>query len=105
MDELLETLLLLAELEELKANPDKPARGTVIEAHMDRRCCLSCTHDVVPGIQLQQLLQAAATLALALRAIRAPNLQAGCLRQRLQGPHGLQVLSEPWLDWALGPTA
>ena len=38
VDELLETLLLLAELEELKANPDKPARGTVIEAHMDRRC-------------------------------------------------------------------
>ena len=81
VDELLETLLLLAELEELKANPDKPARGTVIEAHMDRRCCLSCTHDAVPGIQLQQLLQAAATLALALRAIRAPKLpEAACSR-------------------------
>lgn len=38
VDELLETLLLLAELEELKANPAKAARGTVIEAHMDRRC-------------------------------------------------------------------
>ncbi len=33
---LLEMLLLQAELLELKANPDKPARGTIIEAKLDR---------------------------------------------------------------------
>jgi translation initiation factor IF-2 len=36
VDELLENLLLEAELLELKANPDKPARGTVIEARVDK---------------------------------------------------------------------
>jgi len=36
LDDLLEMILLVAELEELKANPDKPARGTVIEAKLDR---------------------------------------------------------------------
>jgi translation initiation factor IF-2 len=29
-------LLLVAEIEELSANPDRPAKGTVIEAHLDR---------------------------------------------------------------------
>jgi len=36
IDDLLENLLLEAELLELKANPDKPARGTVIEARVDK---------------------------------------------------------------------
>jgi translation initiation factor IF-2 len=35
LDNLLETILLMAELEELKANPDAPASGTVIESHLD----------------------------------------------------------------------
>lgn len=34
--ELLETILLVSELEELKANPNKPASGTVIEAKLDK---------------------------------------------------------------------
>jgi translation initiation factor IF-2 len=34
--ELLELILLQAEMLELKANPDKPARGTIIEAKLDR---------------------------------------------------------------------
>ena len=37
MDDLLEQLLLVAEVEELVANPDRAARGTVIEAHLDRK--------------------------------------------------------------------
>ena len=37
MDDLLENVLLLAEVEQLTANPDVAARGTVIEAHMDRQ--------------------------------------------------------------------
>jgi translation initiation factor IF-2 len=36
VEELLEKVLLEAELLELKANPDKPAKGTVIEASLDK---------------------------------------------------------------------
>ncbi|MFO7953065.1 MAG: translation initiation factor IF-2 [Bacillota bacterium] len=36
LDELLEMVLLLAEVAELKACPDRPARGSVIEANLDR---------------------------------------------------------------------
>jgi translation initiation factor IF-2 len=36
IDSLLENLVLESELLELKANPDKPARGTVIEARVDK---------------------------------------------------------------------
>ncbi len=36
LEELLEMILLLAEVEELKANPDRMARGTVIEAELDK---------------------------------------------------------------------
>lgn len=36
IDELLEMILLVAEVEELKANPDKLAHGTVIEAKLDK---------------------------------------------------------------------
>ncbi|SDY70519.1 translation initiation factor IF-2 [Evansella caseinilytica] len=36
IDELLEMILLVAEVEEYKANYDKPAQGTVIEAELDR---------------------------------------------------------------------
>ena len=35
LDDLLENILLVAELEELKANPDAPASGAVIESHLD----------------------------------------------------------------------
>ncbi|MEM8641865.1 MAG: translation initiation factor IF-2 [Cyanobacteria bacterium P01_G01_bin.54] len=36
LDTLLEMILLVAELEELSANPERPAKGTVIEAHLDK---------------------------------------------------------------------
>lgn len=36
LDELLEMILLVAEIEELSANPDLKAVGTVIEAHLDK---------------------------------------------------------------------
>jgi translation initiation factor IF-2 len=35
LDDLLENILLLAEVEELRANPDASASGTVIESHLD----------------------------------------------------------------------
>ncbi len=36
IDELLEMVLLVAEMEEFKANPDREARGAVIEANLDK---------------------------------------------------------------------
>jgi translation initiation factor IF-2 len=36
IDELLEMILLVAEVQELKANPNKRARGTVVEAKLDK---------------------------------------------------------------------
>ncbi|MGZ9584593.1 translation initiation factor IF-2 [Paenibacillus marinisediminis] len=36
IEELLEMILLVAEVNEFKANPNKPARGTVIEAELDK---------------------------------------------------------------------
>ena len=36
IDNLLETVLLVAEVKELKANPDRAAKGTVIEARLDK---------------------------------------------------------------------
>ena len=36
IDELLESILLVAEVKELKANPNKAAKGTVIEAKLDK---------------------------------------------------------------------
>ncbi|MDP7474333.1 MAG: GTP-binding protein, partial [Candidatus Poseidoniia archaeon] len=36
IDDLLESLLLVAEIQELKANPDRPGIGVVIESHMDK---------------------------------------------------------------------
>lgn len=36
IDELLENVLLVAEVQELKANPDRLAKGTVIEARLDK---------------------------------------------------------------------
>ena len=36
MDALLESVLLVAEVKELKANPDRAAKGTVIEARLDK---------------------------------------------------------------------
>jgi translation initiation factor IF-2 len=37
IDALLENILIQSEVLELKANPDRPARGTVIEARLDKR--------------------------------------------------------------------
>lgn len=36
IDDLLENVLLVAEMQELKANPDRRARGTVVEARLDK---------------------------------------------------------------------
>ena len=35
IDTLLDMVLLVADLKQLKANPDRPGIGTVIESHLD----------------------------------------------------------------------
>ncbi len=49
MDSLLETILLLAELQELKANPHKNAIGVVLETHRDPKRGISATFLVQDG--------------------------------------------------------
>jgi translation initiation factor IF-2 len=49
VDELLDRILLEAEVLELKANPDKPAIGTVVEAHKDQGRGIVCTLLVQEG--------------------------------------------------------
>ena len=41
LDELLENILVLAEVQDLKANPNRPAQGVVIEAKLDKAAVLS----------------------------------------------------------------
>ena len=41
IDKLLEMILLVTEVEDLQANPDRLAKGTVIEAHLDKANLLS----------------------------------------------------------------
>ena len=49
VDELLETVLLMAEVEELLANPDRPARGTIVESHLDKKTGAMATMLVAAG--------------------------------------------------------
>ncbi len=49
IDDLLENLQLVAEISELKANPDKQASGVIIEAKLDRKRGPSATVLVVDG--------------------------------------------------------
>lgn len=49
MDDLLETILLLSDLEDLSADPDKPAEGVVVEAHLDSRRGISATILILDG--------------------------------------------------------
>ena len=49
VDELLDRILLESEVLELKANPDKPAVGTVVEAHKDQGRGIVCTLLVQEG--------------------------------------------------------
>ena len=49
VDDLLDRILLEAEMLELKANPDKPAAGTVVEAHKDQGRGIVCTLLVQEG--------------------------------------------------------
>ena len=43
VDNLLEMIILISEMAEFKSNPDKPAKGIVIESKVDSRQGISCT--------------------------------------------------------------
>ena len=49
VDDLLETVLLMAEVEELLANPNRPARGTIVESHLDKKTGAVATMLVAAG--------------------------------------------------------
>src|SRR5581483_5409515 len=49
LDDLLATISVVAEVQELKANPDRPAVGTIIEAEMDRNRGVMATVLVANG--------------------------------------------------------
>jgi translation initiation factor IF-2 len=49
IDELLEMVLLVADMKDLKANPDKPATGVVLEARLDRARGVLATVLVLEG--------------------------------------------------------
>ena len=75
VDELLETLLLTAEVEELMANPDRPARGTVIESHLDRRTGAVATMLVAAGtLRTGDIVQAGAVYG----KVRAAGVDSSC---------------------------
>ncbi len=62
IDNLLESILLVAEISELKANPDKPAAGVVIEAKLDRKRGPSATILVSDGtLKVGDFIAAGAT--------------------------------------------
>ncbi|ARU91934.1 translation initiation factor IF-2 [Spiroplasma clarkii] len=62
LETLLETLLLIAEMKDLKANPNKFARGTVIEAHLDKARGAVATILVQQGsLNLRDILVAGGT--------------------------------------------
>jgi translation initiation factor IF-2 len=62
IDDLLEVILLVADIAELKANPNKPAVGVIIEAEMDRNRGVSATVLIQSGtLKLRDIAVAGAT--------------------------------------------
>ena len=49
VNELIDLLLLVAELEELKADPTAPAEGFVLESHLDSKCGIASTFIIKNG--------------------------------------------------------
>jgi translation initiation factor IF-2 len=97
LDQLLEMLLLVADLQELKANPKKPALGTVLEARLDKGRGPVATILVQDGtLNVGDTVVAGAVTG----KVRALNDDQG-VRLKTAGPAtpveilGLQTLPEP----------
>ena len=83
MDDLLETVLLMAEVEELQANPDRLARGTIVESHLDKKTGAIATMLVAAGTLRQgDVVQAGAAYGkVCLHWLCPhPHVQPGALR-------------------------
>jgi translation elongation factor EF-4 len=94
VDELLETVLLMAEVEQLTANPSRAARGTVIEAHLDRRQGAVAALLVANGtLRVGDVVQAGATFG---RVRALAGVGAGRTRS------GRRVCDAAWPDVASG---
>ena len=55
IDELLDRILLISELLELKANPSRYASGTVIESKLDKNSGVSCTLLIQNGVPVKDI--------------------------------------------------
>jgi len=74
VDDLLEQILLIAEVAELMSNPQRSARGTVIEAHLDKRRGPVATLLVQAGtLRIGDMIVASASFGKA-RSIGNPRL-------------------------------
>lgn len=69
ISDLLEMVLLLAELEELRGTPDAPAEGIVIEAHRDARRGISATFIITNGTLTKGVAVASGPYCAPVRAI------------------------------------
>ncbi|KAL4422503.1 hypothetical protein ABPG75_008700 [Micractinium tetrahymenae] len=73
VDDLLETVLLVAELEELQSNPDRAARGTVLEATLDKKAGAVCSLLVQAGtLRVGDAVQAGSAYG-KVRSMRSPQ--------------------------------
>ncbi|KAL4421069.1 hypothetical protein ABPG77_001364 [Micractinium sp. CCAP 211/92] len=73
VDDLLETVLLVAELEELQSNPDRAARGTVLEASLDKKAGAACSLLVQAGtLRVGDAVQAGSAYG-KVRSMRSPQ--------------------------------
>lgn len=62
IDDLMEVILLVADIQDLKANPNKPAVGVIVEAEVDRNQGVAATALVQSGtLQLRDIAVAGAT--------------------------------------------
>ena len=79
MDDLLETVLLMAEVEELLANPDRAARGTIVESHLDKKTGAVATMLVAAGTLRQgDVVQAGAAFGKVCLSVAFPKLPQAC---------------------------
>ncbi|MAG12734.1 translation initiation factor IF-2 [bacterium] len=69
IDELLEMMLLVAELQELKGNTNLPAEGVVVESHIDPREGISATLIIKNGTLKREMYVAADTALAPVRRI------------------------------------
>ena len=89
IDDLLEVLLLVADIQELKANPHKPAVGVVIEAKVDRSRGVAATVLVQSGtLKLRDFVVAGATYG----RVRAMNDDRGRKLRRAEPATPVEIL-------------